>query len=140
MTFEERYNAGKIGQYELKIWNILNETNKPMSISQFYQHYGIRAKEHSKYLESALKCLQMTFHIAICGSVAIKLSNGTNQEHTGYDKIENWVPAEWMEMNPRMEHEEALETIYRQAEKISNINEAKKAFSKSLKLYKMQQE
>jgi len=39
-------------------------------------------------------------------------------------------------MNPRMEHEEALEIIYLQAEKISNAGDAKKAFNKSLKSYK----
>jgi hypothetical protein len=137
MTFEERYKAGKIGQHELKIWNLLSETKKPMTISQFYSHYKMRAKENGKYLESALKCLQMTFDIAMCGNVVVPLKNGTIQEHYGYDKAENWIPAEWMKMNPRMEHEEALEIIYRQAEKISNTNEAKKAFNKSLKLYKM---
>jgi len=40
-----------------------------------------------------------------------------------------------MEINPRMEHEEALEAIYRQSDKISGVK-ARKAFEKSLKLYK----
>ena len=66
----------------------------------------------------------MTFEITVDGTVG----------HLGCATVDDWVPAAWWEMNPRMKHEEALEIIYRQAEKISNIGDAKKAFAKSLRL------
>jgi len=69
----------------------------------------------------------MTFDITVSGTTG----------NMGCIKVDNWVPPRWLEMNPRMEHNEALEIIYRQAEKISHAGESKKAFVKSLKLYKI---
>ena len=135
MTVEERFNAGKLGQMEMKIWNLINEKNSPIAISDIYNHYGFRAKEKAREVESAFKCLQMTFDITISGFIEDEYHNGKPNKFTGYDKVDNWVPKEWMAMNPRMEHGEALDVIYRQAEKISNAGDAKKAFRQSLKLY-----
>ena len=129
MTVEERYKSGKLGEYEKIIWDLLNQHGTPLSWSDFRQKAGFspanKYKEECRKLESALKQLQATFDITVSGTAG----------HIGCDKADNWVPPEWMEMNPRMEHEEALEIIYQQSEKISNAGNAKKAFAKSLKLY-----
>ncbi len=130
MTMEERYEVGKLGGYELKIWDFICKSNEPQGFSEIRKHFGFKgAKDLSKTrkLESALKNLQMTFDIALC-------STGTELR---YDKVDNWAPPEWLNMNKRMEHEEALEVIYRQAEKISNREDIKKAFKGSLNLYKI---
>jgi hypothetical protein len=79
------------------------------------------------------------FYVAISGGVN-DVSKSTGEVYAqllGYDRIDHCIPAEWMNMNPRMEHKEALEIIYCQAEKISNKGEAQKAFKDSLKLYEM---
>ena len=139
ITMEERFKSGKLSKYERDIWNLLNQEGKPLSLSDFRKSMGILSKDKVMYrkLESALKQLQMTFDITVCGIIEGLYDNGESFSFTGYDKVDNWVPKEWMEMNPRLEHKEALEIIYNQAEKYSNIGENKKAFTKSLKLYNL---
>lgn len=122
MTVEERHETGKLDEQEWNVWNVFNKTEGPIGWSQIWQYYGIKDTVERRKLDTALKNLQITFDISYTG--------------IGYSKVDNWVSAEWMQMNPRMEQEEALEIIYRQAEKISNTGDAKKAFNKSLKLYK----
>lgn len=130
MTMEERYESGKLGEYEKIVWDLLNQHGTSLGWSDIRQKAGFspanKYKEEIRKLDSALKQLQATFDITVSGTMG----------HMGCDKVDNWVLPEWLEINPRMEHEEALETIYRQAEKISNEGETKKAFTKSLKLYK----
>ena len=130
MTMEERYESGRLGTYENGIWKLLNDYNRPLAWSDFRKKLGlepaVKYKAEVRKLELALKHLHMTFDITV---------NGT-EGHMGCDIVEKWVPPEWMGINPRMEHHEALEVIYRQAEKISSAGDAKKAFRKSLQLYK----
>jgi len=137
ISIEERHKSGKLSKYEQNIWNLLDQKSKPLSFSDFRNNMGIVYKDKTEYgkLESALKQLQMTFDITICGIIEGLYENGEPFSYTGYDKVDNWVPKEWMEMNPRLEHKEALEIIYNQAEKITNKGEYKKAFVKTLKLY-----
>lgn len=143
MTFEERYKSGNVGQYEMKVWNVFNEIDEPISWPQIWQYYGIKDAAERRKLESALKNLQMTFDITVSNTLTGVLKNGDPALYKdgspitgiGYSKVDNWVPEEWLKMNKRMEHKEALEIIYCQAEKISNAGEAKKAFNKSLKLF-----
>lgn len=128
-SIEKRYESGKLVKYERDIWNLLNQQNAPLTWDNIRKNLGLRPSKHKeeiRKLEFAFKQLQITFDTTVDGTTG----------HMGCDKVDNWVPSQWMEMNPRMEHEEALEVIYLQAEKISNAGESKKAFSKSLKLYK----
>lgn len=139
ITIEEMYESGKLGRYERDIWNLLNQYDKPLSWSDFWKKLNVKDKVERRKLESALFQLQMMFYVAINGGIN-DVSKSTGEiyaQFLGYDKIDNWVPVEWMEMNPRMGHEEALEIIYCQAEKISKSGEAQKAFKESYKLYKI---
>jgi hypothetical protein len=54
----------------------------------------------------------------------------------GCGLIEDWVPEEWMSMNPRMEHEEAFDIIIRRACEVSELpaDYIVKAFGKQLSL------
>jgi hypothetical protein len=137
MTIEERYKSGNLSKYERDIWSIINKHSRPLSLTDIRKILDIKSKSEQGKLETAIRQLHITFDIAICGGVDTTLKNGEYAgQILGYDKIENCIPMEWIELNPRMEHEAALQIIYRQAEKISKIGEAKKAFNKSLKLYK----
>jgi hypothetical protein len=138
LTMEERYLAGKLGRYEWDLWSIINKSDRPLSWSDFWQRMNIKDKAERRKLEAALVQLQMTFDVTISGDIdfASKKTGEVYTQCLGYVQVDNWIPAEWIKMNPRMEHEEALELIYKQAEKISNSGEAQKAFHKSLKLYK----
>lgn len=136
-SIEERYESGKLGRYEWEFWNLLNKENRPLGTHEYRAMIGVTAKDGRSALDAAIVRLQMTFDVTTIGNVDMLDKNGNPyNQSVGYDKIENWAPNEWMEMNPRMEHEEALEIIFRQAEKISNTGQAHKAFEKSLKLYK----
>ena len=130
LTMAERYNTGKLGKYEYDAWNFINQQNKPLSWTDIRRGLNLepaaKHKTEVNRLDTALRNLQMTFDTTIDGTVG----------HLGCTKVDDWIPIEWWEMNPRMEHEEALEIIYRQAEKISTLGDAKKAFAKSLRLYK----
>jgi len=139
-TMDERYINGKLGNYEMAIWDLLSQNNNPLGWNEIRNKLGfpsLKDKAEIRQLEYALKGLQMTFDVCICGGLDLKRSQTSDVYTTvlGYDRIDNWVPTEWMEINPRMEHEEALEAIYRQAEKTSSVGYEKKAFTKSLKLY-----
>ena len=144
MTVEERYKSGKLGEYEWFVWNVFNKTKGPVCWSQIREYYGSKDAVEIRKLDAALKNLNTTFDITVSNALVGVLKNGKPSIYKsgnpiigiGYNKVDSWVPPEWMKMNPRMEHEEALEIIYRQAEKISNKGEALKAFTKSLKLYK----
>jgi len=142
MTVEERHDSGKFGEYEWKVWNVFHELGGPLSWSQLWQYYRMKDAAERRKLDAALKNLQMTFDIAVSGNLTNVLKNGEPAAYKdgspitgiGYDKVDNWVPPEWLAMNPRMERREALEAIYRQAEKISSAGDAQKAFRKSLAL------
>jgi len=144
MTVEERYASGRLGEYEWMVWDVFNALDGPVEWAQIWQQYGIRDAAEKRKLDAALKNLQMTFDITVSNVVRGVLKNGEPARYKdgspiigiGYGKVDDWVPPEWMELNPRMEHREALEMLYRQAEKHSNAGDAKKAFAKSIKLYK----
>lgn len=142
ITMEERNAGGKLSKYEKAIWDLLCENNKPLGWHEIRNKLGFKSVEKNKIevrkVESALKDLQMTFDVCICGGIDLAHSR-TGDNYTtvlGYGIFDKWVPMEWMKINPRMEHEDALEIIYRQAERISTGGNAKKAFVKSLKLFK----
>jgi hypothetical protein len=143
IAMEERYADGKLGKYEKAIWDLLCQNNKPLGWHEIRNNLGFKSLEENKVeagkAESALKNLQMTLDVCICGGIDLTHSQ-TGDVYTtvlGYGTVDDWVPTEWMEINPRMEREKALAIIYHQAEKISTPGNAKKAFTKSLKLIKM---
>ncbi|MCL2364164.1 MAG: hypothetical protein FWC71_05825 [Defluviitaleaceae bacterium] len=143
LPMEERYRSDV---YEYEIWKLLREYNRhrmsrvasdvghsvSLSWSDIRKKMGlepaVKYKAEVRKLDLALKNLNMTYDTVISGT----------EGHLGCVLADAWVPPEWMQLNPRMKHEEALEIIYRQAEKISTSGEAKTAFRKSLRLYKNQ--
>jgi hypothetical protein len=136
MAMEERYANGKLGKYEKAIWDLLYQNNKPLGWHEIRNNLGFKSVEKNKAevrkVESALKNLQMTLDVCICGGIDLTHSQ-TGDVYTtvlGYGIVDNWVPTGWMEINQRMEHKKALGIIYRQAEKISTPGNAKKAFAK----------
>jgi len=139
-TIEERHESGKLGQYEWKFWQLLKEENRALGTHEYRKLIGVTADKGRSALDAAVVRLQMTFDIATIGNVDMLDKNGKPyNQSVGYDKVENWVPQEWLTMNPRIEHEEALEAIYRQTEKNAGVMSpelAKEAFKQSLKLYK----
>jgi len=136
MTMEERYESGKLNHCEWLIWTILIGARRPLGWHEIWQYAGIKTKDERRLLEAALKRLQMSFDVTISGEIDMTSKTGeVYAQCIGYELFDTWVPAEWMKMNPRMEHKEALEIIFRQAEKISNFGEAQKAFRQSLKIH-----
>ena len=139
-TVEERYESGNLGQYKWKFWNLLTSEDRALGTHEYRALIGVTAKDGRSALDNAVVKLQMTFDVTAVGNADMLDKNGKPyNQSVAYDKVDKWVPQEWLNMNPRMEHEEALEAIYRQVEKNTNAvtaEEAKEAFKKSLKLYK----
>ena len=72
ITPEERYESGKLGKYEKIVWDLLNQHGTPLSWSDFRQKAGLspanKYKQEINQLDSALKQLQVTFDVTICGT------------------------------------------------------------------------
>ena len=139
-TVEERYRDGKLGQYEWDFWKLLEKEGRPLGTHEFRSMLGVTAKNGRSALDGAVQRLQMTMDIATVGNVDMLDKNGKPYNSAvAYDIAENWIPPEWLTMNPRMEQAEALEMIYRQAEKTARDDEVmnvRSYFDKSLRLYK----
>jgi len=113
--------------YHYTIFKLIDKYNKSLSLTDIRKILGVKGKSEQGKLETAIRQLHVTFDIAICGGVDIKLKNGEYARQIfGYDKIENWIPTEWMDLNPRMEHEAVLQIIYRQVKIVSKTGEARK--------------
>lgn len=139
-TMEERQEAGILGKYEWLLWQLLGKENRPLGTHEYRAMLGVTAKTGQSSLNTAVTNMQLTFDIALTGKVDMVDKNGIPYNTSvGCDKMENWVPAEWLVLNPRMQHLEALETIYQRAQQISrgaDQESIKKVFSKQLKLYR----
>ena len=133
-SMAERYESGKLGQYEWKFWNLLENEGRALGTHEYRSMLGVTAKDGRSALDAAVIRLQLTFDIVTTGNVDMLDKHGKPyNQSVAYNKVENWMPQGWMDINPKMEHEEAIEAIYRQAEK---IGADQKSFEKSLKLYK----
>ena len=139
-TMEERYSAGKLSQYEWDFWNLLKKEGRGLGTHEFRSMLGVTAKNGRSALDGAVQRLQMTMDIATVGNVDMLDKDGkAYNSSVAYDIAEISVPPEWLTMNPPMEHAEALEAIYRQAEKTAKPEEkgnVRAYFDKALRLYK----
>lgn len=140
LTMEERWKSGMLGEFEWAFWNLLTNENRPVGTHEYRRMIQIPDNRGKSALDAAVVSLQMTFDVTITGNVDMLDKNGKPyNKAVAFDKVETWVPKEWLSFNPHMKHEEALEIIYSRAQHIGNclnIERIKKIFSKSLKVYK----
>ena len=137
-SMEERYEAGKLGLYEWKFWCLITNENRPIGTHEYRRMIDIGEKGKNA-LDAAVVRLQTTFDITITGNMDMldKEGNPYNKAVT-FDKVDKWIPSQWLSINPPMSHEEAVETIY---ERLTNVSidlglvQAEKLFRKSQRLY-----
>ncbi|AIQ65371.1 hypothetical protein PSTEL_21850 [Paenibacillus stellifer] len=138
-SMEERWQSGKLGAYERKFWNLLTSENRPIGTHEYRKMLDNEDKSAKSALDTAVVQLQMTFDVTIAGNVDMLDKNGNPyNKAVAFDTVENWVPKEWLSMNPRMNHQEALEKLYTRTERIGqsvDMKQIKKMFAKSLKAY-----
>ncbi len=140
MTMEERWQSGTLGQLEWKFWNLLTSENRPVGTHEYRRMIELPNNSTKSTLDAAVVSLQMTFDVTITGNMDMLDKNGMPyNKAVAFDKVEKWVPKEWLSLNRHMNHEEALEAIYSRACWICkglDLDRIKKVFSKSLKIYK----
>ena len=140
LTMEERWQSGKLGEFEWKFWNLITNENRPIGTHEYRRMIEIPDNSRKSTLDAAVVNLQMTFDVTITGNIDMLDKKGMPYNKAeAFDKVDKWVPKEWLSLNQHMNHEEALETIYSHTQHICNgldVERIKKMFSKSLKLYK----
>jgi hypothetical protein len=136
-TMDERQDAGLLSYYEWKLWNLLSSEGRALGTHEYRKLLGVKTGNGKSALDTAVLNLQLTFEVTLTGPVDMLDKNGiAYNTSVGCGLIEDWVPEEWMSMNPRMEHEEAFDIIIRRACEVSELpaDYIVKAFGKQLSL------
>jgi hypothetical protein len=135
---EERYESGKLGLYEWKFWSLLTIENRPIGTHE-YRRMLDTGEKGKNALDAAVIRLQTSFDVTIAGNMDILDKDGhPYNKAVVFDKVDKWIPSQWLSINPPMSHEEAVETIYRRLTDVSkglDRVQAEKLFHKSQKLY-----
>ncbi len=137
-SIEERYEAGKLGLYEWKIWCLITNENRPIGTHEYRRMIDTGKKEKNA-LDAAVVRLQTTFDITITGNMDMLDQEGNPyNKAVAFDKVDKWIPSQWLSINLPMSHEEAVETIYGRLTDVSkdlDRAQVEKLFRKSQKLY-----
>jgi len=83
---------------------------------------GVTLKKGGSKVDRAIQELQRYYYITVAGSrkKTDKYGKPYGWPANVYDKVENWVPQEWMKLNPGISPEEAREIILDAGIAISN--------------------
>ena len=137
---ETRWESGVLGEWEWKLWQLLTDEGAGLGTHEYRKRLGVSAKSGQSSLDTAVTNLQMTFDVSFAGNTAMLDKNGLPYNKAVLvDLTQRWAPAEWRALAPRRSHEEALETICRQALLMSSGGaraDVEKVFAKGLKQYK----
>lgn len=74
---------------------------------------GVTLKKGGSKVDKATKELQQYYYITVAGSrrKTDKYGHTYGWAANVYDKVENWAPGEWLNLNPGLSCEEAREII-----------------------------
>lgn len=111
-SMEERRASGQVGQTVWRLW-LLFEEKTLLNTSDLRREMGVSLKKGGSEIDRAIKELQREFHVTIAGSrrKTDKYGRPYGWPANVYDKVENWVPNEWMMLNIDLSCEEARERI-----------------------------
>lgn len=109
---EERRESGQISQTIWQLWQLFEEKTL-LSTSDIRKEMGVTRKKGGSKVDKAIQELQQHYYITVAGNRRKTDKYGTPYGWTSnvYDKVENWVPREWMELNPGLSSMEAREKI-----------------------------
>jgi hypothetical protein len=126
-TMEERREAGIVNQMTWQLWKLF-EVKTLLDTGNIRQEMGVSLKKGGSSLDTAIKELQRYFYITVAGNrrKIDKLGKPYGWPANAYDKVMNWVPAEWMHGQDEICREEAREEILKIGTAIGNNIEYKK--------------
>lgn len=122
-TMEERQEAGILSYYEWKLWSLLKSEGRALGTHEYRRLLGVKAGSGKSALDSAVLNLQLSFEVTLTGPVDMLNKDGiAYNTSVGCGLTKDWVPEEWMSLNPRMGHEEAFDIIIRRACEVSGLS------------------
>lgn len=109
---EERRASGHISQAVWQLWQLFEE-NALLNTSVIRQAMGVTRKKGGSKVDRAIQELQKYYYITVAGSrrKTDKYGKPYGWPANVYDKVNNWIPSEWMKLNPSLSSEEAKEKI-----------------------------
>ncbi len=121
---EERRASGIISEEVWKLWQIFDEKTL-LNTSDIRLEMGVTLKKGGSKIDRAIEELQQYYYITVAGSrrKLDKYGKEYGWAANVYDKVENWVPSEWMDLNTGLSSDEAREIILDKGMDISkNVN------------------
>lgn len=109
---EERRASGIISEEVWKLWQIFEEKTL-LNTSDIRREMGVTLKKGGSKVDKAIEELQQYYYITVAGSrrKIDKYGKEYGWAANVYDKVENWVPPEWINLNAGMRPDEAREII-----------------------------
>ena len=109
---EERRASGQVSQTAWQLWQLFEEKTL-LNTSDIRQEMGVTLKKGGSKVDKAITELQQYYYITVAGSRRKKDKYGQPYGWAAnvYDKVENWVPEEWLKLNSGLGCKEAREII-----------------------------
>lgn len=109
---EERRAAGEISQHVWQLWQLF-ETQTLLDTGEIRRRAGVTKKKGGGRVDSAIAELEKRFYITVVGSRQRldRLGQPYGWHINVYDRVENWIPAGWLDCDPRMDRDDAREAI-----------------------------
>jgi len=121
---EERRASGEVSETVWKLWQIFEERTL-LNTSDRRREMGVTLKKGGSKVDKAIEELQQYYYITVAGNrkKVDKYGKPYGWAANVYDKVENWVPSEWMTLNAGLSPDEAKKIILDKGMSISkNIN------------------
>lgn len=109
---EERRAGGQVSQTTWQLWQLFEEKTL-WNTSDIRREMGVTLKKGGNKIDKAITELQQNYYITVAGSrqKGDKYGQPYGWPANVYDKVENWVPEEWLKLNLGLSVEEARERI-----------------------------
>ncbi len=109
---EERREDGKVSREVWQLWQLFEERNL-LDTGDIRREMGVSKKKGGSRVDSAIRELQQYYYITVSGSrrKTDKFGNPYGWAANVYEKVENWVPAEWTMGHNGLSREEAVDKI-----------------------------
>lgn len=132
---EERRVSGQVNQTVWELWQLFEEKSL-LNTSDIRQEMGVTLKKGGNKVDQAIQELQQQYYITVAGNKRKldKYGQPYGWPAIVYDKVEEWVPPEWMKTKCDFSPEEARQRILENGIAISH-NVSPKELTKKLSLY-----
>lgn len=109
---EERREAGQVSQTAWQLWKLFEEKTL-IDTSEIRLELGVTLKKGGSRVDRAIGELQQYYYITVAGNrrKTDRYGQPYGWPANVYDRVENWAPGEWLQLNPDLEQEEARELI-----------------------------